>query len=222
MISALIFDMDGVIVHSNPMHRAAWAQYTRRHGVEMTGAMQQRMYGKRNDEIIRGFLGEHLSDDEVFAHGAAKEAIYREMMQPRISESLVPGIREFLDRHRDLPMGIATNAEVANVDFVLDGAGLRGFFRVIVDGHQVTRPKPWPDIYVAAAQALGVSPADCIVFEDSHAGVAAGLAACMRVVGLATTHDDLSGVSLVIRDFHDRALEDWLACQSRSRTDEQG
>jgi beta-phosphoglucomutase family hydrolase len=210
---ALIFDMDGVIIDSNPMHRAAWSEYTRRRGVEMTGAMQQRMYGKRNDEIIRGFLGEHLNDDEVFAHGAAKEVLYREMMQARISQSLVPGICEFIERHRNLPMGVATNAEAANVDFVLDGAGLRGFFRVIVDGHQVTRPKPWPDIYLAAAQALGVSPADCIVFEDSHAGVAAGLAAGMRVVGLTTTHDDLSGVSLVIRDFQDAALEDWLAGQ---------
>jgi beta-phosphoglucomutase family hydrolase len=212
---AFLFDMDGVIIHSNPVHRVAWEKYTLRHGVEMTEAMQQRMYGKRNDEIIRGYLGEHLTDDEVFAHGAAKEALYREIMRPRVIESLVPGVRQFLERHRDVSMGIATNAEAANVDFVLEGAGLQSFFRMIVDGHQVARPKPHPDIYLALAEALHTFPGDCIVFEDSHAGVASGLAAGMRVVGLTTTHHDLSGPALLIPDFRDPALEQWLRGSNR-------
>src|SRR5579863_10363665 len=100
--------MDGVIVDSNPWHRIAWAEYTRRQGVAMTEAMQRRMYGKRNDEIIRDFLGAHLDDREVFAHGAAKEALYRELMQPRMGDALVPGIREFLERYRDLELAVAT------------------------------------------------------------------------------------------------------------------
>ena len=210
-IGALIFDMDGVIIDSNPLHRIAWAEYMRRHGVEMTEAMQQRMYGKRNDEIIRDFLGAHLDDLEVFAHGAAKEALYRELMQPRIKESLVPGIREFLARYRNLDLAVATNAEAANVDFVLDGAGLRSFFRAIVNGHDVTNPKPHPDIYLRVAEMLQVPPKDCIVFEDSHTGVQASLAAGMRVIGVTTTHDNLPGVSLLIRDFNDPALESWLS-----------
>src|SRR5580700_10965821 len=139
-VRALIFDMDGVIIDSNPWHRIAWAEYTRRHGVEMTESMQQRMYGKRNDEIIRDFLGDHLNDREVFQHGAAKESLYRELMKPRTQESLVPGIREFLARYRNLELAVATNAEAANVDFVLDDTGLRPLFRVIIDGHQVTNP----------------------------------------------------------------------------------
>jgi len=210
-IGALIFDMDGVIIDSNPLHRIAWAEYMRRHGVEMTEAMQQRMYGKRNDEIIRDFLGAHLDDLEVFAHGAAKEALYRELMQPRIKESLVPGIREFLARYRNLDLAVATNAEAANVDFVLDGAGLRSFFRAIVNGHDVINPKPHPDIYLRVAEMLQVPPKDCIVFEDSHTGVQASLAAGMRVIGVTTTHDNLPGVSLLIRDFNDPALESWLS-----------
>jgi beta-phosphoglucomutase len=218
---ALIFDMDGVIIDSNPLHRIAWAEYMRRHGVETTEAMQQRMYGKRNDEIVRDFFGDHpgvhLSDDEVFAHGAAKEALYREMMKPRIEESLVPGIREFLARHRNLDLAVATNAEPANVDFVLDHSGIRPFFRVIVNGHQVTNPKPHPEIYLLVAEEMQVPPENCIVFEDSYTGVASGLAAGMRVVGVGTTHDDLPGVSLLIRDFNDPALESWLS----TRTDPQ-
>ena len=212
-IRALIFDMDGVIIDSNPVHRVAWAEYTRRHGVEMTEAMQQRMYGKRNDEIIRDFLGNHLTGDEVLAHGAAKEALYREMMKPRAEASLVPGLRAFLERHRELKFGLATNAEPPNVDFVLDTTGLRTFFPVVVNGYQVTHPKPHPEIYLRAAELLGVPPGECVVFEDSYTGVEAGITAGMRVVGVTTTHEDLPGVSLSISDFRDPTLESWLSAQ---------
>jgi beta-phosphoglucomutase len=212
-IRALIFDMDGVIIDSNPWHRISWSEYMRRHGIEMTEAMQQRMYGKRNDEIVLDFFGASLSHAEVFAHGAAKEALYRELIEPRLGESLVPGIREFLERHRNPDLAVATNAEAANVDFVLDHSGLRPLFRVIVNGHQVTNPKPHPEIYLRAAEGLQAPPEDCIVFEDSYTGVASGLAAGMRVIGVGTTHDDLPGVSLWIRDFNDPALDPWLAAR---------
>jgi beta-phosphoglucomutase len=209
-IRALIFDMDGVIVDSNPWHRTAWQEYNRSLGVEMTEAMQQKMYGKRNDELIREFFGHGLGDSEVFAHGAAKEALYREMIKPHINDVLVPGIREFLARHRDLALAVATNAEPPNVDFVLDETRLRPFFRVIVNGHQVANPKPHPEIYLRVADELGVNPADCVVFEDSYTGIEAGLAAGMRVVGISTTHDDLAGIALAVPDFNDPALEAWL------------
>jgi beta-phosphoglucomutase len=210
---AFLFDMDGVILDSNPLHRVAWDQYNLRFGVRMTEAMYQSMYGKRNDEIIRGFLGDHLTDAEVFEHGAAKERLYRELMTPQVAGSLVPGVADFVHRHQGVPMAVATNGEKANADMALDGAGLAQFFRVTVTGGDVVNPKPHPDIYLKAAQLLGVKPEDCIVFEDSHAGVQAGLAAGMRVVGLSTTHHELPGVSLLIPDFNDPALE--LALSNR-------
>ena len=208
---ALILDMDGVIVDSNRWHRVAWAEYNRRHGVETDEAMQQRMYGKRNDDIVRDFFGDHLSDAEVHAHGAAKERLYREMIRPALNEALVPGVREFLVRHRSEPIGMASNAEPENVEFLVEEAGLRPYFRVLVDGHQVANPKPHPDIYLRAAELLGVRPADCVVFEDSLPGIEAARAARMAVVGLTTTHGALAGVDLAIRDFTSPALEPWLA-----------
>lgn len=210
-IRAFLFDMDGVIVDSNPLHRVVWAEYNRRHGIETTEAMQRRMYGKRNDEIVRDFFGAAISDEEVFQHGAAKEALYREMLRPQIATSLVAGVRDFLEHHRDIPAAVATNAESANLDFVLDESGLRPYFRVAVDGHQVERPKPFPDLYLCAARKLGVEPEHCVVFEDSYTGVEAGISAGMRVIGVSTTHPDLRGISLLIPDFTDPALEAWLA-----------
>ena len=208
---ALILDMDGVIVDSNPVHREVWAAYNRRFSIETDEAMQQRMYGRRNDDIVRDFFGDHLTLDEVRAHGAAKERLFRETIGPVLNEALVPRLREFLERHRHQPLGIATNAEPENVAFLLDNARLRPYFRAVVDGHQVARPKPHPDIYLRAAELLGTPPQHCVVFEDSLTGIEAARAAGMAVVGVGTTHDALPGVDLEIRDFTSPALEPWLA-----------
>ena len=121
---ALIFDMDGVIVDSNPLHREAWEIFNRRFGLETTEAMHESMYGKRNDEIVRSFYGA-LPSGEIAARGADKEKLYREMVAGRIESFLVPGIRSFLDRYREAPMAVASNAEPANVALILDAAGLR-------------------------------------------------------------------------------------------------
>ncbi len=199
---AFLFDMDGVILDSNPVHRVAWDEYNRRHGVETTEAIYEAMYGKRNDEIIRGFVGANLTDQEVFEHGAAKERLYREMMTPRVSGALIAGVRDFVARHANIPMAVATNGERANVDMALNGTGLAGFFRATVTGGEVVNPNPHPDFYLKPAELRGVSPPpQCIVFEDSYAGVQAGIAAGMRVVGISSTHAHLPGVTLLISGF---------------------
>jgi beta-phosphoglucomutase len=215
---ALIFDMDGVIVDSNPLHRESWLLYNRRFGIETSEAMQQRMYGKRNDEIVRDFFGDSLSEEQVIRHGAEKEQLYREMMAPRLERSLVPGVTRLLQQRNGTPVGLATNAERANVDFVLDGVQvgdlpLRSCFQVVVDGHQVARPKPAPDIYLRAAELLGAEPRNCIVFEDSHTGVEAARAAGARVVGVRTTHKEFKNIELSVDDFRSPELEKWLKAQ---------
>jgi beta-phosphoglucomutase family hydrolase len=209
-VIALIFDMDGVIINSNPVHREAWEKYNHRLGIQTTEDMHQRMYGKRNDQIVRDYMGPHLTDEEVFGHGAAKERLYRELIGPKLDAMMVPGVRDFLARHRDLPMAVASNAEPENVTFVLQRAGLAPFFRAIVDGHQVSRPKPAPDVFLKAAELLNAPPQTCIVFEDSYSGVEAGVAAGMRVVGLRTTHHELPGVSIAVDDFVSPELEAWM------------
>lgn len=208
---ALIFDLDGVIIDSMPLHTEAWRVYLQRLGIASTDSdIAGRMHGRRNDDIVAEFISGDLAPAEIFEHGAAKEHLYRELMQSQLERYLVPGIVEFLDRWRSFPLGVASNAEPANVDLVLDGLGLRDRFQVIVNGHQVDRPKPFPDVYLLAANLLGVHPGDCIVFEDSPTGVEVALAAGMPAVGVQTHSADLKGVDLAIRDFQDPKLEPWL------------
>ena len=213
---ALIFDMDGVLIDSNPAHREAWAAYNRSFGLDTTEEMLQRMYGRRNDQIVRDYFGSGLSDEEVLRRGADKEKLYREMIEPRLETMLVPGLRLFLARYRHVPMAVATNAEPENVSFLLDRTGLRQFFRVVVDGHQVSRPKPDPEIYLKAARRLGVVPENAIVFEDSLAGVAAARSAGMRVIGIRTTMGNLPNASICVDNFLSRELQTWLATQERA------
>jgi len=209
---AAIFDMDGVIIHSTPLHNQSWEAYLARHGMDPS-LVQERMHGLRNDDIVRDFFGADLSEDAVHAHGAAKERLYREMMAPVLEQHLVPGVRRILSEFGGIPMAVASNAETPNIDLVLDGAHLRGHFHEVIDGHFVERPKPYPDIYLKAAELLGVDPRNCIVFEDSLAGVEAARAAGTRVVGLSTTLTGLPAVGLEIPDFNDEALPQWLRGQ---------
>jgi len=209
---ALIFDLDGVIVDSMPVHELAWRRYLESLGFD-GGDIPSRMHGHRNDEIVRDFLGEALDYDTVLAHGAAKERVFRDMLRERLRESLVAGIEEWLDRVEGGPIALATNAERANIDFTLDGAGLRRYFNVIVDGSQVSRPKPAPDVYLRAAELLEIPPRNCIVFEDSPVGVAAALAAGMRVVGVRTHPSPLDGILFSVSNFLDPQLDAWLSAQ---------
>ncbi len=210
---ALIFDMDGVLVDSNPLHRQAWEIFNRRFGLETTDLMRQRIFGRRNDEIVRDLFGAGLAEEEVLARGAAKEELYREMMSGRIEEALVPGLKAFLEKYRSNPMAVATNAERENLDFILDRAALREYFRATVDGHQVARPKPHPEIYLRAACLLEIAPSNCIIFEDSHYGVEAARRAGGRVIGVSTTHGNLPGTELTIDNFLNGDLETWLQAQ---------
>jgi beta-phosphoglucomutase len=211
---ALIFDMDGVLVDSTALHTAAWERYLARLGVDGNGLMQ-RMLGKRNDQIVRDLFGASLSAEEAARHGADKEALYRELMAPVFERCVVPGVAEFVHQaaRAGMPLGLGTNAEPLNVEFVLHRAGLEGRFQAIVDGHQVSRPKPDPEVYLEAARRLGVEPRNCVVFEDSPGGMAAARAAGARLVGVLTTLEAAPEAALAICDFHDERLRPWLAAQ---------
>jgi HAD superfamily hydrolase (TIGR01509 family) len=212
---ALVFDLDGVVIDSMPMHAEAWRVYLERLGIPCND-IENQMHGRRNDEIVRALIGANLPPDEVFRHGAEKERLFREMMLPQLEQHIVPGVRGLLERTNGTPRAVASNAEPANIDFVLDGAGLRRYFSVVVDGQQVSRPKPWPDIYLRAAELLQTLPENCIIFEDSPTGIAAARAAGGRVAGIATHTTNLPDVDVLVRDFRDSALPQWLERQQAS------
>jgi HAD superfamily hydrolase (TIGR01509 family) len=210
-----LFDLDGVLINSMPLHTRAWEVYLERLGLQPSD-IEARMHGKRNPELVRELIAADLPDEVVFEHGAAKERLFRELMAAEIERYGIPGLTQFLERYRDVPKAVASNAERANIEFTLGHLGLTGYFQVVVDGWEVERPKPFPNMYLLAAKRLGIAPEHCIVFEDSPVGAAAGKAAGMRTVGVETIPTEFTGLDLVIRDFRDARLESWLEAQTSS------
>jgi HAD superfamily hydrolase (TIGR01509 family) len=133
-------------------------------------------------------------------------------MAPVLERHLVPGVQAFVRAAHSagIPCALATNAEPKNVEFVLGGAGLLSCFQALVDGHQVSRPKPDPEVFLTAARRLGADPRHCVVFEDSPGGMQAARAAGARVVGLLTTLGEAPLADLSIPNFLDPGLLPWL------------
>ena len=199
-----VFDMDGVIVDNRKYHVLAWKAFARNHGVSFDlEHFKSNLFGRVNREIFMGLYGHALPESEVVAWAEEKEALYRSLYKGRVgpARGLVT-LLEDLNAH-GFAAAVATAAPRVNLDFVLDEAGLRPYFRTLVDISQVERGKPAPDLYLKAAEHLGVSPSRCVAFEDSYPGLESALAAGMKVVGVATTHSrrELGRARLVVRDF---------------------
>ncbi len=185
---AVILDLDGTIVDNMPVHVEAFAIFARRHGLAaLTMDDRKRLDGRRNSEIFPDLFGRPLTDDEQQRFSAEKEALYRE----RSAGRLVPlnGLVALLDRldAHGIPTAIATSAPPLNVTHTLAELGLASRFACVVRGDQVPRGKPFPDVFLAAAERLGEDPRECVAFEDAPIGIAAARAAGMKTVAVATS-----------------------------------
>ena len=206
---ALLFDMDGTILDSDPVHIAVFADMMRPYGIEVDEAFyNEHVIGGRNTEIFARFL----PGEDPFALDLEKEAEYRR----RIAKlSLVPtaGLFDLLDRAgaEGIPRIVVTNACRANLEAVIAALGVENRFDAFLSADDCVRGKPHPEIYMRAADMAGFQPSQCVAFEDSHSGVASAHAAGCRVVGMTTSLTKAklaeAGASHFARDFHDPSLE---------------
>lgn len=202
-ISAVIFDMDGVIVHSNPVHKVILQKFCKKRGKELTDKqLREKVYGRTNQDWIPNVFGD-ISNDTIEAYADEKEQMFRDVFEPK--KHVVPGFIEFLDQldEAKIKKVVATSAPAENADYILSELGVADRFEAVLNSSHVTKSKPDPEPYLKAATAVGVNPKDCVIFEDSISGVESGLAAGAKVVGVATTHShqELSLCDMVIDDF---------------------
>lgn len=210
---AFLFDMDGTIVDNMAFHTDSWLAFFERRGQALDAdAFFRATAGRQGGEIIRSYLGEHLSADEVAALNHEKESVYRELYAPHLKA--VDGFDELIARARGngVKLAVGTAAPPANVDFTLDGLDLRRHFDAIVGATDVARGKPHPDVFLKAAELCGVAPANCIVFEDAPLGVEAARRAGMSCIVLTTTlpaaaFTGFDNVIAIVRDFSELKAE---------------
>lgn len=212
---AVIFDMDGVLVLSAPAHWTAWVDAAAAHGVQLTREQFLSFNGLTNPDICARLWGARATPAFVTELATRKERAFREAIAAEVP--LAPGCRELLAqlRARDVPIAVGTSAPRENVDLVLDGGGIRPFFGAVVHADLVQRGKPAPDIFLRAAELLGLPPERCVVLEDAPMGVRAAKAAGMAAVGVLTNHtaDELldEGARVVLPALADVRPEHLLA-----------
>lgn len=208
----VIFDMDGVIVHSNPAHKEAIQIFCKKHNQDVSQSfLENKLYGRTNKEWIPELFGE-INPDKLKKLADEKEQLFRDMFIPE--DNIVEGIHEFLKtlQANGIPMAVATSAPGENADYILSRLSIETYFETVLNSSHVSKGKPDPEVYIKASKALCRKPENCIVFEDSVSGVEAGRNAGTRVVGVTTTHtkEELAPCSLVINDFLDLEWADLL------------
>lgn len=199
----VIFDMDGVIVDSNPYHKIALKEFCSGHGYELNDdQLLKRIYGRTNREWITELFGQ-LPEDQLMEYTEEKEGLYRKLFAENIRP--LKGLVKLLDAldERKVLRAIGTSAPRSNVDFTLNKTNTVKYFPTILYDVFVTHSKPDPEIYLRSAEALGLPNSQCIVIEDSLSGVEAGRRSGSKVIGITTTHsrEELSHCDLVIDDF---------------------
>jgi len=182
-IEAIVFDLDGVIVDSEPVWEEVRRGLVAERGGRWLPDTQSRLMGMSTAEwsaYLAGELGVGMRPDEV-----AAEVVRRMAERYRRSLPLLPGAVDVVPRLAERwPMGVASSSPPMLIDVVLDGAGLSGYLRVRVSTQEVARGKPSPDVYLEAAARMGIEPAGCLAVEDSSNGLRAAAAAGMRVVAV--------------------------------------
>ena len=207
---AVIFDMDGVICHTNPFHSEAFKVFFGKRGLNPTEEeFEKHMYGKSNKYIFNHFLGREIVGEEFTNLENEKEGLFREIYEDNIKT--IPEFLPFLQglKNEGYRTGVATSAPRANLDLIMGHLKFSPKMESILASENVKNHKPDPEVYLTSAKLLDVNPANCLVFEDSFSGVSAAINAGMQVVGVLSSHtkEDLPPCQLYINDYSEIDLQ---------------
>lgn len=206
-VRALLFDLDGTLADTKEAHAQAWVRWAARHQIAVTREEYMRdLFGRSNKDVMPG-LFPHLADQTDVLHELALEK-ERDFLAISVEGGVppMPGLHDLVRRAlaRELPMAIASAAPTDNVETLARVLSLDDHIHVRLSQDHVARPKPAPDVYVLAAERLGVDPRDCIVFEDSRYGLQSGRAAGCRTIAILSLHTEQElkdEADLCVRDF---------------------
>lgn len=210
-----IFDHDGVLVDSMDLHRQAWLSLGERSGLPITPEFIHETFGMTNFAILKQLMKDDYSDELAGRFGDLKEIAYRDVARGQIQ--LLEGMRDLLDalRSADYRLAIGSSGPLANLELTVQEAGLDQHFQAIASLEDIQRSKPDPQVFLVAAEKVGVPPSRSVVFEDAIVGVKAAKAAGMIAVAVTTTcpaqvlYD--AGADRVLERIDRPAIEELLA-----------
>lgn len=183
----MIFDLDGVIVDTVKLHYLAWRRLANNFGFDISEAQNEQLKGISRVKSLEKILqwGEvNLTEDEFMEQMAMKNDHYLSYVSTMTAEDILPGVSEMINYLAELNVPIALGSSSKNARIILEKINLQQRFQIVVDGNDVTKAKPNPKIFLIAASKLKIEPENCIVFEDSMAGVQAANFANMTCIGI--------------------------------------
>jgi HAD superfamily hydrolase (TIGR01509 family) len=188
-----------------PYHQKAWRYFLKKYHINVAPELFKRLYsGKKNTFILPDLFKKDLSPTQIKKFSQEKEHIYQQLYSPHIKP--VAGLLKTLNylHVQNIPLAVATTAPKSNRELFFNKLKVKQYFKIIVGDEDVTKGKPHPEIYLKSAQKLSINPKNCLVFEDSPAGVQAAKSATMTVVALLTTHpkENLIGADSYIKNYN--------------------
>lgn len=204
MINAVIFDMDGVLINSEPLHFQAERQLLARYGKELTPEVHAQLIGTTEEHTWNYLIGRFRLQANNGQLKTEKAAIYHAILENYCPS--VPGAVQLVDCLKThLPLALASSSDRSDIDIVLSKLGIKGNFRVIVSGDEIRHGKPHPEIYLTAAQRLGIKPQECLAIEDAVNGIASAKSAGMKVVAVTTSfpRGKLADANYIIDGLHE-------------------
>jgi len=202
-----LFDLDGVIVDTAKYHFLAWQRLAHSIGADFTEHDNERLKGvsrMRSLEIILEIAGKKgmYSEEELLEMATRKNEWYVDYIKSMDESELLPGSREYLTQLRSRGVKVALGSASKNAPMILDNLKIADLFDAVIDGNSVATPKPDPEVFLKGAQALGLAPADCVVFEDAQAGIEAARAGGMKAVGIGSP-DVLTDADFCVAGLHE-------------------
>jgi beta-phosphoglucomutase len=187
MIKGFLFDLDGVIVDTAVFHFQAWRRLAQKLGGDFTEEQNEQLKGVSRVDSLKKIIewtGATVSDEEFQTLMVEKNEWYLELVQGLGPQDALPGALNFLQTAYDQGVKIALGSASKNAPMILEKLGITPLFTAIIDGNNVVNGKPHPEVFLKGAEALGLEPSECVVFEDSIAGVQAAKTGGMSSVGI--------------------------------------
>lgn len=211
MIKAFLFDLDGVLTDTSEFHYLAWQRLADEEGLPFSRLDNEALRGVSRRESLAVLLkGKNISEETAQAWMERKNNYYLELVDRMTPANLLPGAVDLLAELRAASIRIAIASASKNALLVLERLKIGLAIEAVVDGNTPARSKPAPDLFLAAAKALGVQPAECVVVEDAAVGIAAGNAAGMQTLGLGPV-ERVGAAGLVLPSLEGARLEEILA-----------
>jgi beta-phosphoglucomutase len=202
-ISACIFDLDGVVVDTAKYHYIAWKSLANELGFDFTEEDNERLKGvsrMRSLDILLEIGGVELDEKTKLELADKKNKNYVEYILKMTPDEILPGVKDFFNELKAKGIKIALGSASKNAMTILNQLELTDYFDAVVDGTHVSNAKPDPEVFLKGAELLGVSPSECIVFEDAEAGVEAAINGNMKCVGIGSP-DVLGKANIVVPGF---------------------